>query len=266
MGTATLTHFDYLVDHDEDLESALGLSNLSKDINHWRCYGMEYPDGALVGSRKIVETALKTLAKLPDDERMDIRETIDHAEDKGIIDRTMALKCHEIRMKGNKGAHDMSVKAIDAQMTLDLLDDFLRWCAEDLQLIPVHSSSAGSPDDPIFIVKPSEEVAEMSKKARLAATLDDNKDIEKKAQKAKSQIEAYDDSSQSDLQKMLELYKQAEEIGLSAAANQDEETLAAQKRLFDEFGGKIASLSEEKQAVSASFDDVNTEMQSNPGK
>lgn len=61
MGTATLTHFDYLVDHDEDLESALGLSNLSKDINHWRCYGMEYPDGALVGSRKIVETALKTL-------------------------------------------------------------------------------------------------------------------------------------------------------------------------------------------------------------
>lgn len=37
---------------------------------------------------------------------------------------------------------------------------------------------------------------------------------------------------------MLELYKQAEEIGLSAAANQDEETLAAQKRLFDEFGGK----------------------------
>lgn len=261
MGTATLTHFDYLVDHDEDLESALGLSNLSKDINHWRCYGMEYPDGALVGSRKIVETALKTLAKLPADERMDIRETIDHAEDKGIIDRTMALKCHEIRMKGNKGAHDMSVKAIDAQMTLDLLDDFLRWCAEDLQLIPVHSSSAGSPDDPIFIVKPSEEVAEMSKKARLAATLDDNKDIEKKAQKAKSQIEAYDDSSQSDLQKMLELYKQAEEIGLSAAANQDEETLAAQKRLFDEFGGKIASLSEEKQAVSASFDDVNTEIQ-----
>ncbi len=78
----------------------------------------------------------------------------------------------------------------------------------------------------------------MSKKARLAATLDDNKDIEKKAQKAKSQIEAYDDSSQSDLQKMLELYKQAEEIGLSAAANQDEETLAAQKRLFDEFGAK----------------------------
>ena len=116
----------------------------------------------------------------------------------------------------------MSVKAIDAQMTLDLLDDFLRWCAEDLQLIPVHSSSAGSPDDPIFIVKPSEEVAEMSKKARLAATLDDNKDIEKKAQKAKNQIEAYDDSSQSDLQKMLELYKQAEEIGLWAAANQDE--------------------------------------------
>ena len=155
----------------------------------------------------------------------------------------------------------MSVKAIDAQMTLDVLDDFLRWCAEDLQLIPVHSSSAGSPDDPIFIVKPSEEVAEMSKKVRLVATLDDNKDIEKKAQKAKSQIEAYDDSSQSDLQKMLELYKQAEEIGLSAAANQDEETLAAKKRLFDGFEGKIASLSEEKQAVSASFDDVNTEIQ-----
>lgn len=64
MGTTKLTHFDYLAEHDTDLESALGLSNLSKDINHWRCYGMEYPDGALVGSRKIVETALKTLAKI----------------------------------------------------------------------------------------------------------------------------------------------------------------------------------------------------------
>ena len=53
MGTTKLTHFDYLAEHDTDLEFALGLSNLSKDINHWRCYGMEYPDGALVGSRNI---------------------------------------------------------------------------------------------------------------------------------------------------------------------------------------------------------------------
>ena len=261
MGTTKLTHFDYLAEHDTDLEFALGLSNLSKDINHWRCYGMEYPDGALVGSRKIVETALKTLAKLPADDHMGICETIDYAEDEGIIDRPMALKCHEIRMKGNKGAHDMSVKAIDAQMTLDLLDDFLRWCAEDLQLIPAHASSADLPDDPIFVVKPRKEVFEMSRKAKIAAVLDDNKGLEKKAQKAKSQIEAYGDSSQSDLQKMLELYKQAEEIGVSAAANQDEETLRAQKRLFDGFESKIANLSEEKQVISASFDKVNTEIQ-----
>lgn len=260
MGTAALKHFDYLVEHDGDLEAALGLSNLSKDVDHWRRYGMEYPDSALVGCRKVMEAALKTLAKPLPDERMDLREIIDHVEDEGLIDRSMALKCHEIRKKGNRGAHDVSVKAIDAQMVLDLLDDFLRWCAEYLQIIPVHSSSA-FPEDPIFIVKTSEEVDEMSRKAKLAAALDDSKEIEKKARKAKSQIEAYGDSSQSDLQKMLKLYKQAEEIGISAIENQDEETLAAQKRLFDGFEEKIATLSSEKQAISSNFDDVNTEIQ-----
>ena len=69
MRASQLKHFDYLANHSADLESKLGLSNLSKDIDHWRRFGMEYPDGPLVGSRKIVETALRTLAKpLPNEQ------------------------------------------------------------------------------------------------------------------------------------------------------------------------------------------------------
>ena len=58
MGTTSLKHFDYLADHASDLETSLGLTNLAKDIDHWRHFGMEYPDGPLVGSRKIIESAL----------------------------------------------------------------------------------------------------------------------------------------------------------------------------------------------------------------
>lgn len=261
MGTTTLRHFDYLDEHDADLESALGLSNLSKDIHHWRCFGMDYPDAPLVGSRKIIEKVLKSLASPLPYGRMELRDIIDYAKDEGIIDYSMALKCHEIRKKGNKGAHELSAKAIDAQMVLELLDDFLRWRAEDLQLIPTHLNGDDGPNDPIFIVKASEEVDVMSKKARLAASLDESKEIEKKAQKARAKIEAFDDSRQTALQKMKALLDQANEIDLSGDANQDEEALAVQGQLFEVVKGKVEDLRAEQQALGASFDDVNDEIQ-----
>lgn len=259
MSGSTFKHFDYLIDHDAELESALGLVDLSKNINRWRCSGMEYPGEALVGCRKIVETALRKLAD-PLPYQMKFLEVIDYAEDEGLLDRPMALKCHEIRKKGNEGAHEMSVPAIDAQMTLDLLDDFLRWCAEKNQIIPPLSNREACADDSIFIVKPASEVRDMARRAKLASALSDNSDIERKAQEAKFQIEAFDNSAKSDLQKMEELIKQAEEIGASASARQDEATLTAQRSLFDGLQSQIESLKSKKQSVSSHFDDVNSEI------
>lgn len=260
MAATTVKHFDYLVDFDADLESALGLSDLSKDINHWRCFGMDYPDTALVGCRKVMEAALRTLADPLPDDHMGIKDVIDYAYDEDIIDRSMSLKCHEIRVKGNKGAHEYeSVKAIDAQMTLDLLDDFLRWCAESLLLIPADSSNA-IPNDPIFIVKPEQEVAAMSRTAKLAAALSEDKGIEKRAQKAKGQAAAFNDSSSSDLDKMAELIRQAEEIGASAAARQDVDALTAHDRLLDQCDKNLESLKTEKASINKSIDDINVEI------
>ena len=110
MGNVSLSHFDYLVDHDKELEAALGLSNLRKEINNWRCSGTEHPGAPLVGCRVIVETSLKQLMRPLPDERMTLQELIDYAEEEGKISRPMALKCHEMRNKGNKGAHVLSVR------------------------------------------------------------------------------------------------------------------------------------------------------------
>ena len=220
---------------------------------------MEYPGEALVGCRKIVETALRKLAD-PLPYQMKFLEVIDYAEDEGLLDRPMALKCHEIRKKGNEGAHEMSVPAIDAQMTLDLLDDFLRWCAERNQIIPPLSNREACADDSIFIVKPASEVRDMARRAKLASALSDNSDIERKAQEAQSQIEVFGNSAKSDLRKMEELIKQAEEIGASASSRQDEATLAAQSRLFDGLQSQIESLKSKKQLASSTFDDVDSEV------
>ena len=259
--TSTLKHFDYLVDHGAELEKVLGLSNLAKSINHWRCDGLEFPDEALAGCRKTIEVALKTLAQPLPDPHMKLVEVIDYAENQGIIDWVMAKKCHEIRNKGNLGVHGRRVKSIDAQMTLDLLDDFLRWCAESHQLVPVHSGGDGLPSDPIFIVRTDDEIDEMTSKARLAAALGGNKEIERKARAIKDQIAAQNDSGKTDLQKMEELVRQAEEIGASAAKKKDNKTLAVQMALFDSIERKIEDIKAEKQVIDSGFSMVNSEVE-----
>ena len=261
MAGEKLRHFDYLVEHDADLETALGLSELSPKIERWRRQGMEDPDAALVGCRKIVEGALKTLMDPLPYERMSLQEIIEYARDSGKISRSIAYKCDEIRRKGNAGAHTMTVKPIDAKMALELLDDFLRWCAEELMLIPSHHGIDSLPDDPIFIVKTSDEVAELSKRARIAAALDDNAAIERKARAAKSGVEEFEESSTSDLNKMEDLIRQAQEIGVSAVEHHDERTLAAQMALFSGFESKIEELSEQKRALTAQFEETSTQVQ-----
>lgn len=258
--TQTAKHFDYLAEYDADLEAALGVQNLSKDIEYWRRSGMEHPDSALLGCRKTVELSLKKLADPLPDERMDLRETIDYANDEGVIDGTISLKCHEIRRLGNRGAHK-STKAIDAQMALDLLDDYLRWNAVKLGLIPAFDNGAAPCGDPIFIVRPEEEVAEMARKAKLAAALDDNKTIRKRAKKAKEQVAAFDESSKSDLEKMANLLLQAEEIGASATARKDKSVLAAQEKLLVKCDKNLEILQAEKTAIDENLDTLNTEIQ-----
>lgn len=260
MGSVPVKHFDYLVEHTSDLQRALGYGTLAKDIDHWRRFGLEYPEGPLVGCRKIVEAALKKLTAPLPDKRMNLQEIIEYAEDEGTIDRIMALKCNEIRIKGNKGAHEMTVKAVDAKEVLELLDDFLRWYARELQLIPANSKN-GQPSDPIFIVESSEEVDEMAKKARIAAALDKDRSIEKKAREVKNEVETCNASAKSDLEKMEDLIKQAKELGISAEARGDKKTIATQQALFEGFENKIDLMNAERQVARERLIKVNTRIE-----
>jgi hypothetical protein len=261
MSDSTIRHFDYLIDHDAEFEYALELTNLPKKIDRCRCDGMEEPDLVLSESRKIMETALRKLTEPLPDERMNLKAIIEHAEDMGLLNKPMFYKCDAIRKLGNEGSHKISVREVDARQALELLDDFLRWCAEYLQLIPPHSEhTVCAADDPIFISKTTDEVSKVARRAKLASALSGNKSIEKKAKEAKTQASTYDSSVNSNLQKMEELIKLAEIIGEAAAEQQDEATLAAQQQLFDSLQTSTKTIESEKQEINARFDDVNKEI------
>ena len=235
----------------------LEYDGLSKSVDHWRRTGMEFPDEALVGCRKVVEISLRTLASPLPNPRIPIRELIDYSEDEGVIDHPIALKCHEIRKRGNRGAHE-SVEVIDARMTLELLDDFLRWMAEQNGLIPFHEEGE-RPTDPIFFVRSDDEVAALSRRARLAASLSGSKEVEKKAQEAKTAIAACDDENESALEKMADLIRQAEEIGASAKVRQDEAQRDCE-RLFDLCGQNLELLKSQRKSVTEGVEAVETEI------
>lgn len=263
MAAPSIKHFDYLADHGTELERALDLRELSKNIALWRCIGMEFPHEALVGCRRTLEAALKSLAAPLPDERIELLDLINYAKNEGILDRAMTMKCHEIRRMGNQGAHADCVKAIDAQMALELLDDFLRWNAEQIGLVPLGSGNGTKPVGSVFIVQPQNEIIRMTKRAKLASALDDNKEIDKKAQKVKSQIAAFEDSSKSELDEMVELLKRAEAIGASAQAREGKETkqvLAVQERLFSQCDENLSRLQTQKRRIGKEFDDVQTEI------
>ena len=262
MANEGLKHFDYLNEYAADLEIDLGLSNLQSDIDYWRRTGMDHPEVALVGCRGVIEKAFKSLVSSFSDGHMRLVELIDCAEDEGIIDRSMALKCHEIRVKGNKGAHaHESVKAIDAQMVLDLLDDFLRWNVVRLQLVPASSSEVAAPDDPIFIVMTDEEAATMSRKAKLASTLSNDKEIEKKAQKVRREAVAYNESSKSSLKEMAELLLRAQEIGASVGADQKDEAERLTESLLAQCDANFEALKAERKPINKGVDEVNAEIE-----
>lgn len=252
--------FDYLMEYGDDLEAALGVSELSSDIDYWRHTGMEHPDAALVGCRKIIESALKKLCAPLPAERIRLQELIDYAFDEGVISKSIALKCHEIRNKGNLGAHGDTVKAIDAKMTLELLDDFLRWCAVELGIVSSSYASA-TPIDPVFIVRSDDELSEMARLAKLAASLGEDKDIEKKARKAKDKAVQFADRGRSDLDKMADLLRQAQAIGASAGATPDSKATATHQKLIAQCERNVAALVSSKSEVSNDVDAIDAEIE-----
>lgn len=266
MSDSSVKHFDYLIDHDAELEDALGLSNLTKKINRCRCVGREEPDLPLSECRKILEAALRKLTGTSP-AQIDLIELIGRTENtrlfnkKTFDNRSMSHICNEIRRLGNSGVHwTPDAKPAMAKEVLELLDDFLRWCAERLQLIPHYPEGTAYPTDPIFISKTPDETEELIRKAKLASNLSGNKAIEKNAEEAINRANAFDSSTESKLQKIKESLKQVEKIGGSTAEEQNREAHAAQQQLFDSLQTSTKTIESEKKEINARFDDVNKEI------
>lgn len=172
-------YFDYLEEYGEALQNRLNLGNLSTKVAFWRKNGLEDPDGATVGCRKIIERAIGALI---DDEAltqgMTLADMVEYASDQGMVDNRLMLKIDEVRRLGNRGAHD-SVKAIDAKMSMELLDDVLRASISLLGIDDEYDRSATVDGDLMFVALTQEESASLTRRARTAALLSDDALVER---------------------------------------------------------------------------------------
>ena len=177
-------YFDYLEEYGEALQNRLGIGSLSTKVAFWRKNGLDDPDGAVVECRKVIEKALTALI---DDESatagMRLVDMVGYVSDQGLIDSSLMLKIEEIRRLGNQGAHD-SVKAIDAKMSMELLDDVLRASISLLEIDDQHEPVATVSEDVMFVALTQEEGASLTRRARTAALLSDDASVERDARAA----------------------------------------------------------------------------------
>jgi uncharacterized coiled-coil DUF342 family protein len=108
---------------------------------------------------------------------------------------------------------------------------------------------------------PDEEAATMSRKAKLASTLSNDKEIEKKAQKVRREAVAYNESSKSSLKEMAELLLRAQEIGASVGADQKDEAKRLTESLLAQCDANFEALKAERKPINKGVDEVNAEIE-----
>lgn len=177
---AQASYFDYLDEYGEALNKRLGSSVSVDKIAFWRQHGLSDLDAVTAGCRKIAEHALNALVDDDLIREMKLEHKIDFCTEKGIIDRCYAMKFHQVRKTGNRGAHE-SVKVFDAQMSLALIDDLFRYLIRKWDIdgsIPLESERKLSS---IFITCDEKVVSRLVRKARTASLITGNDDLEREA-------------------------------------------------------------------------------------
>lgn len=248
-------YFDYLPRYGDRLQALIGRPDLVDVIDFCRDNGYARPDVVAVDCRRILEAAIAALIGKDDsiwEERPNLHEMIDYAEDCGLIDHSLFLKANEIRRIGNDGAH-RSVAVINAEMSMELLDDVLRYllvfweiAPEDIRDIPRIQG------DSVFRVIAKEQVASISHKARTAALLGDNTAIEKEALRTLSDVMKEQDQAAVLQAQLRKLALQAKELETSVQEKLIEEADTTAKAV-----GRVAECAASKIAgVNKAIDEV----------
>lgn len=240
MSDAAAKYFDYLPRYGEALQARLGRADLVTKIPLWRKCGTEDPDAVVTGCRNIAENALRILVD-DKDAAMRLVDLIDCAKDKNLIDKAMGCKFQEIRRLGNNGAH-RSVKVIDAQMALELIDDVLRSLIvrfgidEDLPL----SVPRGA--DTMFVVRTDDEMSQLSRRAKTAALISGDKDIERETRSASAAARRQEQDTAEVMERLAGLLAEARALSKDATARPSEGAAILQERLFEECDEVVDSI------------------------
>lgn len=132
-------YFDYFEDYGDILGAQLEYSGLAAKVAIWRKNGLEDPDSAATGCRKVLEHVLDRLINDTDLTRgAKLIDKIDLAKRKRLISGSFVKKFHMIRKMGNRGAH-ACIDTVSASKSLVLLDEVLRKYVHDQidpQVIP----------------------------------------------------------------------------------------------------------------------------------
>ncbi|MEC4176674.1 AAA family ATPase [Adlercreutzia sp. R7] len=227
-------YFDYLPEHGDALEQRIGFNGLMKKIAIWRKQGIDDPDSVAVGCRKAVENIVDSLIDDAGVKRASLVDKIEYAHDEGLIDNTLFYKFNEVRTKGNRGAHgSATIKVIDANMVLELLDDILRALVVDLGIAPHNERTARVVNDELFLIRSDEELASMRKTARTAALLSGDSSIEKEIRQTATIIQKQQKEQSGRLAAFAHLVQQVEELEAEyGIADEGSEEAVAQEQLF----------------------------------
>ena len=184
MADSEVKYFDYLPEYGRTLQQKLGRNVEIKKIEFWRRNGLSDVDSVTGGCRKFAEQALNALSgRDPDVINMRLKDKIEECENRDLIDRALSRKLHEIRKKGNNGVHQ-SVNAYDARMSLELLDDLLRFLLHKWEIDVTVPLEAQHDLATIFYAFTDEDAAKLNRKAKTAALISGDKKIEKETKKA----------------------------------------------------------------------------------
>lgn len=163
-------YFDYFEDYGDILGAQLEYSGLAAKVAIWRKNGLEDPDSAATGCRKVLEHVLDRLINDTDLTRgAKLIDKIDLAKRKRLISGSFVKKFHMIRKMGNRGAH-ACIDTVSASKSLVLLDEVLRKYVHD-QIDPQVIPDIAIYDDTPFVVRGLDEVASLASRSESAAIL-----------------------------------------------------------------------------------------------
>lgn len=240
MGEATAKYFDYMPRCGEALQARLGRADLATKIPLWRKHGTEDPDAVVTGCRNIAENALRILVD-DKDAAMRFVDLIGYAEDEGLIDKAMACKFQEIRRLGNNGAH-RSVKVIDAQMALELIDDVLRSLIVRFGIDEDMPPSVPRGADAIFVVRTEDEISQLSRRAKTAALISGDADIEREVRSAGAAARKQGQDAAEVMERLAGLLAEAKALNVDSADGGSQETAVLRERLFEECDEVVESV------------------------